>query len=171
MLRKVVKIKQFLTRTVFSLLPRDYVLSILVLLRPPVLRTQGKILFYLFGKAVDEYISILLLRDSSTSMDNSSEVVTKIAGIYAERLMSDVILVVGKQELAAHRLILCASSEVFQIMLMSTNWTESSERKIVLKVSLTYCLPLHLILSICFRRVQSVRRFSKSFSSICTLAR
>ena len=68
-------------------------------------------------------------------MDNSSEVVTKIAGIYAERLMSDVILVVGKQELAAHRLILCASSEVFQIMLMSSNWTESGERKIVLKVS------------------------------------
>ena len=38
--------------------------------------------------------------------DNYSEVVTKIAGLYAERLMSDVILVVGKQELAAHRLIL-----------------------------------------------------------------
>jgi len=68
-------------------------------------------------------------------MDNSSEVVTKIAGLYAERLMSDVILVVGKQELAAHRLILCASSEVFQIMLMSNNWTESSEKKIVLKES------------------------------------
>jgi len=74
-------------------------------------------------------------RDSTISMDNSSEVVTKIAGLYAERLMSDVILVVGKQELAAHRLILCASSEVFQIMLMSNNWTESSERKIVLKES------------------------------------
>ena len=37
-------------------------------------------------------------RDSSYSMDNSSEVVTKIAGIYAERLMSDVILVVGKED-------------------------------------------------------------------------
>ena len=73
--------------------------------------------------------------DTKISMDNSSEVVTKIAGLYAERLMSDVILVVGKQELAAHRLILCASSEVFQIMLMSTNWSESSERKIVLKES------------------------------------
>ena len=67
--------------------------------------------------------------------DNCSEVVTKIAGLYAERLMSDVILVVGKQELAAHRLILCASSEVFQIMLMSNNWSERSERKIVLKES------------------------------------
>ena len=56
-------------------------------------------------------------------MDNSSEVVTKIAGLYAERLMSDVLLVVGKQELPAHRLILCASSDVFQIMLMS-RWVE-----------------------------------------------
>ena len=34
--------------------------------------------------------------DSTISMDNSSEVVTKIAGLYAERLMSDVILVVGE---------------------------------------------------------------------------
>ena len=93
-------------------------------------------------------------RDSTVSMDNSSEVVTKIAGLYAERLMSDVILVVGKvsqivlqainniliffsgkQELAAHRLILCASSEVFQIMLMNNSWTEASEKKIVLKES------------------------------------
>ncbi len=41
--------------------------------------------------------------------------VTKIAGIYAERLMSDVLLVVGDQSLPAHRLILCASSEVFQV--------------------------------------------------------
>ena len=41
---------------------------------------------------------------------------TKIASLYAERLMSDLILVVGKQELPAHRLILCASSEVFQVL-------------------------------------------------------
>ena len=97
-------------------------------------------------------------------MDNSSEVVTKIAGIYAERLMSDVILVVGKQELAAHRLILCASSEVFQIMLMSTNWTESSERKIILKVcchSLTFN-DISMTSSHC-RRVPSVRLCSKCF--------
>ena len=44
------------------------------------------------------------------------QVVTKIASLYAERLMSDLILVVGKQELPAHRLILCASSEVFQVV-------------------------------------------------------
>lgn len=68
-------------------------------------------------------------------MDNSSEVVTKIAGIYAERLMSDVILVVGDQSLPAHRLILCASSEVFQVMLMNSKWSESQEKKIVLRES------------------------------------
>ena len=43
---------------------------------------------------------------------------TKIASLYAERLMSDLILVVGKQELPAHRLILCASSEVFQVLFL-----------------------------------------------------
>jgi len=66
-------------------------------------------------------------------MDNSSEVVTKIASLYAERLMSDLILVVGKQELPAHRLILCASSEVFQVMLMNKNWAEHEEKRIILK--------------------------------------
>ena len=44
-----------------------------------------------------------------------SEVVTKIAGLYAERLMSDVILVVGKQELAAHRLILAQLGPLAQL--------------------------------------------------------
>ena len=34
--------------------------------------------------------------DNTISMDNSSEVVTKIAGLYAERLMSDVLLIVGE---------------------------------------------------------------------------
>ena len=74
---------------------------------------------------------------------------TKIASLYAERLMSDLILVVGKQELPAHRLILCASSEVFQVsalvfltirnmfplqvMLMNKNWAEHEEKRIILK--------------------------------------
>ena len=48
-------------------------------------------------------------------MDNSAEVVAKMAAIYAERLMSDVQLVVGDEVLPAHRLILCASSDVFQV--------------------------------------------------------
>lgn len=66
-------------------------------------------------------------------MDTQSGVMTKMASLYAERLMSDLILVVGDQELAAHRLILCASSDVFQVMLMNSKWSESQEKKIVLK--------------------------------------
>ena len=48
-------------------------------------------------------------------VDNSSTVINKIANLYAERLMSDVVLVVGNVEYPAHRLILCASSDVFQV--------------------------------------------------------
>ena len=52
---------------------------------------------------------------SSPLVDNSSTVLSKIASLYAERLMSDVILVVGGSEFPCHRLILCASSDVFQV--------------------------------------------------------
>ena len=53
------------------------------------------------------------------AMDNSRELVEKIAGLYAERLLSDVLLVVGDQQLPAHRLILAASSQVFQVSSIS----------------------------------------------------
>ena len=66
-------------------------------------------------------------------VDNSSTVINKIANLYAERLMSDVILVVGNVEYPSHRLILCASSDVFQIMLMNPNWTESTETRVLLR--------------------------------------
>lgn len=66
-------------------------------------------------------------------IDNSSSVLEKIAGLYAERLLSDIILEVGGKQYASHRLILCASSDVFQVMLMNPNWTESQETKIVLQ--------------------------------------
>ena len=52
----------------------------------------------------------------SATLDNSSTVLSKIASLYAERLMSDVILVVGGSEFPCHRLILCASSDVFQVI-------------------------------------------------------
>jgi hypothetical protein len=65
-------------------------------------------------------------------VDNSATVLSKIASLYAERLMSDVVLVVGSAEFHSHRLILCASSDVFQIMLMDSKWNESREKKIVL---------------------------------------
>lgn len=48
-------------------------------------------------------------------VDNSSTVLNKIAKLYAEKLMNDVCLVVGGKDYLAHRLILCASSEVFHV--------------------------------------------------------
>ncbi|KAG8183449.1 hypothetical protein JTE90_005707 [Oedothorax gibbosus] len=66
-------------------------------------------------------------------IDNSDTVLEKIANLYAERLLSDITLVVGEKQFAAHRLILCASSDVFQVMLMNPNWSESQETKISLQ--------------------------------------
>lgn len=66
-------------------------------------------------------------------IDNSTSVLEKIAGLYAERLMSDIVLVVGQREFPAHRLILCASSDVFQVMLMNPHWNESHEQRIILQ--------------------------------------
>lgn len=74
--------------------------------------------------------------DSSSGeveIDNSKYVLTKIATLYAERLMNDICLVVGGIEYPAHRLILCASSEVFQVMLMNPQWSESHESRVVLQ--------------------------------------
>jgi len=68
-------------------------------------------------------------------VDNSVCVVRKIASLYAERLMSDVTLVVGQTEYPSHRLILCASSDVFACMLMNPSWTESREKKVELRES------------------------------------
>uniref|UniRef100_A0A2R5L5M6 Putative transport and golgi organization 10 n=2 Tax=Ornithodoros turicata TaxID=34597 RepID=A0A2R5L5M6_9ACAR len=66
-------------------------------------------------------------------IDNFSTVLEKIAGLYAERLLSDITLEVGGKQYAAHRLILCASSDVFQVMLMNPRWSSSQETLIQLK--------------------------------------
>jgi len=71
-------------------------------------------------------------KTSPCSVDNSTTVINKIANLYAERLMSDVCLVVGNVEYPSHRLILCASSDVFQVMLMNSNWSSSRTAKVVL---------------------------------------
>ena len=65
-------------------------------------------------------------------MNNSQSVLEKIANLYAEQLMSDIILVVGNEQYPAHRVILCASSEVFQVMLMNPEWNECRKRVIEL---------------------------------------
>lgn len=66
-------------------------------------------------------------------IDNSNHVLVKIATLYAEKLMNDICLIVGGVEYPAHRLILCASSEVFQVMLMNPRWSESHESRVVLR--------------------------------------
>jgi len=66
-------------------------------------------------------------------MNNSTSVLLKIANLYAEQLMSDIILVVDNVKYPAHRVILCASSEVFQVMLMNPEWNECRESEIELK--------------------------------------
>lgn len=65
-------------------------------------------------------------------MNNSDSVLKKIANLYAEQLMSDIILLVGEKEYPAHRVILCASSDVFQVMLMNPHWNECRKRVIEL---------------------------------------
>ncbi|XP_072929410.1 BTB/POZ domain-containing protein 17 [Epargyreus clarus] len=71
--------------------------------------------------------------DESLEVDNSKSVLLKIATLYAEQLMSDLTLEVAGVGYPAHRLILCASSEVFQIMLMNREWSEWRESRIVLQ--------------------------------------
>ncbi|XP_035901510.1 BTB/POZ domain-containing protein 17 [Anopheles stephensi] len=64
---------------------------------------------------------------------NTNSVLQKIANLYAERLMSDVTLVVGENRYPAHRIILCASSDVFQVMLMNATWREFGDAVITLQ--------------------------------------
>lgn len=71
--------------------------------------------------------------NETTEVDNSESVLEKIANLYAEQLMSDINLVVGGVSYPAHRLILCATSEVFQVMLMNREWSEWRESAIELK--------------------------------------
>lgn len=71
--------------------------------------------------------------DSVVEMDNATSVLHKIAHLYAEQLMSDICLVVGNNRYPAHRVILCASSEVFQVMLMNPEWNECKKSVIELK--------------------------------------
>ena len=68
----------------------------------------------------------------SEDVDNSNMIINKMANLYAEKIMSDIILVVGNVEYPSHKLILCASSDVFQIMLHDSKWSESIEKRVCL---------------------------------------
>ena len=70
--------------------------------------------------------------ENMANFDNSNMIINKMATLYAEKIMSDITLVVGNIEYPSHKLILCASSDVFQIMLHDSNWSESNEKKVTL---------------------------------------
>lgn len=70
--------------------------------------------------------------DDQLVIDNSALMMERIAQLYADRLLSDLTLIVGKKKYNAHRLILCTSSDVFQVMLMNPSWTESQGNVITL---------------------------------------
>ncbi|KAJ8953748.1 hypothetical protein NQ318_015404 [Aromia moschata] len=57
------------------------------------------------------------------TIDNSENILKVLNKLYAEKEMCDVLLKVGNNQFAAHRLILCASSDVFQVMLMRPEWS------------------------------------------------
>ena len=63
--------------------------------------------------------------EETEDIDNSKIIIQKMATLFADKIMSDIILVVGKTEYPSHKLILCTSSDVFQIMLHDSNWSES----------------------------------------------
>ena len=70
--------------------------------------------------------------ENVANFDNSRMIINKMATLYAEKIMSDIILVVGNAEYPSHKLILCASSDVFQIMLHGSKWSESNEKRVTL---------------------------------------
>ena len=73
------------------------------------------------------------------NIDNSCEISTNISRLYSEGLLCDIIIVVGATEYPAHRLIMCASSDVFQAMFSNPLWIESVKNRIVLKETTPAC--------------------------------
>ncbi|KAM8721157.1 hypothetical protein ACLKA7_007086 [Drosophila subpalustris] len=71
-------------------------------------------------------------QDGASTMIDANSVLNKIAHLYADQLMSDIVLLVDGKEYPAHRVILCASSDVFHVMLMNPQWNESSKHVIEL---------------------------------------
>ncbi|XP_068141188.1 BTB/POZ domain-containing protein 17 [Drosophila tropicalis] len=71
-------------------------------------------------------------QDGASTMIDANSVLNKIAHLYAEQLMSDIVLLVDGKEYPAHRVILCASSDVFHVMLMNPEWNECSKHVIEL---------------------------------------
>lgn len=77
---------------------------------------------------------------AEVEIGDQQSVLLKVAGLYASHLLSDIILVVGENRYPAHRVILSASSEVFQCMLLNPQWSECKESVIHLVEDPKNCL-------------------------------
>ncbi|KAF5286665.1 hypothetical protein FQR65_LT12496 [Abscondita terminalis] len=66
-------------------------------------------------------------------IDNSENILNTLRHLFYDRQMCDVFINVGNKEHGAHRLILCALSDVFQAMLMKPEWCEWHESRIELQ--------------------------------------
>lgn len=54
-------------------------------------------------------------------IDNSQNILKTIKNLYVDQIMCDVYLSVGSKVHAAHKLILSASSDVFQVFILCSN--------------------------------------------------
>lgn len=66
-------------------------------------------------------------------VDNSTKILKTLKHLYSDKQMCDVFFRVGKKEYGAHRIILSASSDVFQAMLMRPEWSEWCESRVELQ--------------------------------------
>ncbi|CAH0553089.1 unnamed protein product [Brassicogethes aeneus] len=66
-------------------------------------------------------------------VDNSENILKTLKNLFHEKQMCDVHLKVGIKIFSAHRLILCATSDVFYAMLMRPEWTEWHESNVELQ--------------------------------------
>ncbi|XP_005104210.1 BTB/POZ domain-containing protein 17 [Aplysia californica] len=65
-------------------------------------------------------------------ISNASGLSFRLQSLYQSGDMCDIQINVGKKTFQAHKLILCASSDVFKTMLTSVRWTEANKQSIVL---------------------------------------
>lgn len=74
--------------------------------------------------------SLLSQTPCQLSINNTEYILKTLRELYEDQRFFDIFLKVGNKEYGAHKLILSASSDVFQVMLMNTNWSESHKKEI-----------------------------------------
>ncbi len=58
------------------------------------------------------------------------------------KLFSDITLALGNEQLNVHRIVLCAWSETFKVMLENDTWKESQQKTLKVNVREVYFLIL-----------------------------